>query len=146
MVQNSFQLQKRLKNYSKNWFFSKFSNDLKNVSRHCGSHYNIKIKHSEDFSCQIGLTSGECSHYFWRKIYSQLTKTSQVLTKSLLCHNGQANSIIRRVWVNLMKLISLKFFRCCTSVTHNTWGVRIGIAYGEIMSSLWGFVHLLHFF
>ena len=64
MVQNSFQLQKRLKNYSKKWIFSKFSNDPKNVSRHCGGHYNIKIKHFEDFSgggswsppsCQIGL-------------------------------------------------------------------------------------------
>ena len=41
MVQNSFQLQKRIKNYS---------NDPKNVSRHCGGHYNIKIKHFEDFS------------------------------------------------------------------------------------------------
>ena len=44
MVKNSFQLQKRLKNYSK------FSNDPKNISRHCGGHYNIKIKHFEDFS------------------------------------------------------------------------------------------------
>ena len=29
---------------------SKFSNDLKNVSRHCGGHYNIKIRHFEDFT------------------------------------------------------------------------------------------------
>ena len=50
MVQNSFELQKRLKNYSKNWIFSKFSNDPKNVSRHCGVHYNIKNKHFKDFS------------------------------------------------------------------------------------------------
>ena len=49
MVQNSFQLQKRLKNYSKKGIFSKFSYDPKNVSRHCGGHYNIKIKHFEDF-------------------------------------------------------------------------------------------------
>ena len=35
MVKNSFQLQMRLKSYSKNRFFSKFSIDLKNVSRHC---------------------------------------------------------------------------------------------------------------
>ena len=40
----------RLKNYSKNWNFSKFSNDLKNVSRHCGGHYNMKTKHFEDIS------------------------------------------------------------------------------------------------
>ena len=32
-----------------------FSNDLKNVSRHCGGHYNFKIKHFEDFS---GMVSG----------------------------------------------------------------------------------------
>ena len=64
MVQNSFQFQKRLKNYSKNLFFSKVSNDLKNVSIHCGGHYNIKFKHFEDFSdglphppCQIGLVN-----------------------------------------------------------------------------------------
>ena len=53
----------------KKWFFSKFSNDPKNVSGHCGSHYNIKIKHFEHFSggggswshpsCQIGLTLKE---------------------------------------------------------------------------------------
>ena len=49
MVQNSFQLQKRLKNYSKKWNFSKISNDPKNVSRHCGGQYNIKIKHFYDF-------------------------------------------------------------------------------------------------
>ena len=64
MVQNSFQLQRRLKNYSKKWNFSKISNDPKNVSRHCGGHYNIKNKHFKDFSgggswsppsCQIGL-------------------------------------------------------------------------------------------
>ena len=24
--------------------------DIRNVSRHCGGHYNIKIKHFEDFS------------------------------------------------------------------------------------------------
>ena len=28
----------------------KILNDLKNVSRHCGGHYNIKIKHFEHFS------------------------------------------------------------------------------------------------
>ena len=43
-----FQLQKRLKNYSKNLIFKKFSNDLKNVSRHCGGHYNIKIRHFDE--------------------------------------------------------------------------------------------------
>ena len=50
MVKESFQLQKRLTKNSKNYFFPKFSNDLKIVSRHCGGHYNIKIKHFEDFS------------------------------------------------------------------------------------------------
>ena len=50
MVQNSFQSQKRLKNYSKNWFFSIFSNYQNNVSGHCGGHYNIKIRHSKYFS------------------------------------------------------------------------------------------------
>ena len=34
MVKNPFQLQKRLKNDSKNSNFLKLSNDLKNVSRH----------------------------------------------------------------------------------------------------------------
>ena len=42
----------------------KFSNDLKNVSRNSGGHYNITIKHFEHFSggapgappsCQVGL-------------------------------------------------------------------------------------------
>ena len=50
MVKNSFQLQKRLKNYLKKQIFSNFLNYPKNVSRHCGGHYNIKIKHFEDFS------------------------------------------------------------------------------------------------
>ena len=50
MVQNSFQLQKRLKNDPKISIFLKSLNDLKNVSRHCGGHYNIKIKHFEHFS------------------------------------------------------------------------------------------------
>ena len=54
-VQNSFQLQKRLKNYSKNWIFSKFSNDLKNVSQHCWGHYIIKTKHFEDFSNRVNM-------------------------------------------------------------------------------------------
>ena len=40
--QNSFQLQKRFK-----LFFTKFSNYLKNVSRHCGGPYKIKIKDFE---------------------------------------------------------------------------------------------------
>ena len=64
MVKNYFQLQKRLKHYSKNCFLSKFSIDLKNVSRHCGGPYNIKIEHFEHFlggavsappPCQVGL-------------------------------------------------------------------------------------------
>ena len=55
-------MQKRLKNDTKISIFLKFSNGLKNVSRHC--HYNIKIKHFEHFSggglfqpppCQVGL-------------------------------------------------------------------------------------------
>ena len=47
----------------------KFSNDLKNVSRHCGGQYNIKIQHFDHFLgggrvgggssssllCQVGL-------------------------------------------------------------------------------------------
>ena len=49
-VKNPFQLQKRLKNDPKISIFQKILNDLKNVSRHCGGHYNIKIKHFEDFS------------------------------------------------------------------------------------------------
>ena len=54
MVKNCFQLQKNLKNDTTNWFFSKFSNDLKNVSRHCivglrllrgrGAHFVTKHK------------------------------------------------------------------------------------------------------
>ena len=60
-------MQKKLKNDPKISNFLEFSNDLKNVCRHCGGHYNIKIKHFEDFSgggrlletppspCQTGL-------------------------------------------------------------------------------------------
>ena len=65
MVKISFQLQKRLKNDPKISIFLKSSYDLKNVSRHCGGHYNIKIKHFEHFlggapgapPCQVGLTN-----------------------------------------------------------------------------------------
>ena len=49
MVKNHFQLQKRLKNDPKISNFLKLSNDLKNVSRHCGGPYNIKIEHFEHF-------------------------------------------------------------------------------------------------
>ena len=83
MVQNSFQLQKRLKNYSKNWIFSKFSNDPKNVSRHCGVHYNIKNKHFKDFSGGGSWSPPPMSNrvkkvifvfflhlYLWIKLYS----------------------------------------------------------------------------
>ena len=47
--------------------FSNFQITSKNVSRHCGGHYNIKIKHFEHFSwvgswspppCQVGLKNG----------------------------------------------------------------------------------------
>ena len=64
MVKIPFQLQKRRKNDPKISNFYNFSNDLKNVSKHCGGHYNIKIKHFEHFSgetpgvppsCQGGL-------------------------------------------------------------------------------------------
>ena len=60
MVKISFQLQKRLKNDPKISIFLKSLYDLKNVSRHFGGHYNIKIKHFEHFSggpppCQVGL-------------------------------------------------------------------------------------------
>ena len=57
-------MQKRLKNDPKISNFLKFSNDLKNVSRHCGGPYNIKIEHFEHFlggglfqppPCQVGL-------------------------------------------------------------------------------------------
>jgi len=51
-VKNPFQLQKKLKNDTKISSFLKFLNDLKNVSSHCGGHYNIKIKHFEHFSVQ----------------------------------------------------------------------------------------------
>ena len=50
MVKISFQLQKRHKNDPKISIFLKSLYDLKNVSRHCGGHYNIKIKHFEHFS------------------------------------------------------------------------------------------------
>ena len=45
MFKNSFHLHQnqRLKITQKIDFFSKFSKDLKNVSRHCGGHYNIKL-------------------------------------------------------------------------------------------------------
>ena len=49
LVKIPFQLQKRLKKDPKISNFFKFSNDLKNVSRHCGGPYNIKIKHFEHF-------------------------------------------------------------------------------------------------
>ena len=64
MVKIPFKLQKRLKNDSKISNFLKFSNDLKNVSRHCGGPYNIKIEHFKHFlgggavsapPCQVGL-------------------------------------------------------------------------------------------
>ena len=50
MVKIPFQLQKRLKNDPKISIFLKSLNDLKNVSRHGGGLYNIKIKHFEHFS------------------------------------------------------------------------------------------------
>ena len=65
MVKIPFQLQKRLKKNPKISNFEKISNDLKFVSRHCGGHYNIKFRHSEDFSgrapppCQIGLNDSK---------------------------------------------------------------------------------------
>ena len=47
--QKSFLIAKETQELPKNFNFLKFSNDLKNVSRHCGGHYNIKIKHFEHF-------------------------------------------------------------------------------------------------
>ena len=44
-----FSIAKETQELLKKWFFSKFSNDPKNVSRHCGGQYNIKIKHFYDF-------------------------------------------------------------------------------------------------
>ena len=40
-----------LRRRDRTWSSTKFDffNDPKNVSRHCGGHYNIKIKHFEDF-------------------------------------------------------------------------------------------------
>ena len=67
MVKISFQLQKRLKNDPKISFFLKSSYDLKNVSRHCGGHYNIKIKHFEHFSMSSRV-----------KLLSRLTKVISV--------------------------------------------------------------------
>ena len=58
MVKNHFQLQKRLQNDPKISNFLKLSNDLKNVSRHCGGPYNIKIEHFENF-----LGGGAVSFY-----------------------------------------------------------------------------------
>ena len=43
--QNPFHLQKRLENDPKISNFSKFPYYLKNFSRNCGGHYNVKIKH-----------------------------------------------------------------------------------------------------
>ena len=91
MVKNSFKLQKRLKKYSKNWIFSKFSNDIKNVSIHCGGHYNIKTNHFEDFSkspppCQIGLTSeleNDWQH-FQKYLYLWTTSTTGKCVKTAL--------------------------------------------------------------
>ena len=56
--QNSFLIAEETQELLKNLISSKFSNDHKNVSRHCGGHYSIKIKHFENFSdgSQVGLT------------------------------------------------------------------------------------------
>ena len=48
--QNSFLIAEETQELLKNLISSKFSNDHKNVSRHCGGHYNIKIRRFEDFS------------------------------------------------------------------------------------------------
>ena len=51
MVKNLFQLQKKETEELLIYFiFSKFCNEPKNVSRHCGVHYNRIIKHFDDFS------------------------------------------------------------------------------------------------
>ena len=70
MVKNPFQLEKKLKNDQKISNFLKSSNDLKNVSRHCGGHYNIKINHFKHFlggsrsppPCQVGLRKRKGFH------------------------------------------------------------------------------------
>ena len=48
--QISFAIARGTKELLKNLIFSKFSNDPKNVSSHCGGHYNLKYKHFKDFS------------------------------------------------------------------------------------------------
>ena len=42
-------VKKETQELLQNLNFSKFSNNLNNVSRHCGGHYNFKIKHFDDF-------------------------------------------------------------------------------------------------
>ena len=89
MVKIPSQLQKRLKNDPKISNFLKFSNDLENVCRHSGGHYNINIKHFEHFSggggswsppsCQVGLRKEKMHLFHSRsphtiKVYSKVIK------------------------------------------------------------------------
>ena len=132
MVQNSFQLQKRLKNYSKNWIFSKFSNDPKNVYRHCGVHYNIKNKHFKDFSgggssspphvkctkkslCQIGLNSNqnvmELKSYLFLSARTVQQRFALIFTECL-CHKNRRKLEDLKKARTLLKILlnNLQFF------------------------------------
>ena len=80
-----------LRRRDRTWSSTKFDffNDPKNVSRHCGGHYNIKIKHFEHFSggggswsppsCQVGLRKEKMHLFHSRsphtiKVYSKVIK------------------------------------------------------------------------
>ena len=74
MVRNPFQLQKRLKNCSKIWIFSKFSIDPKNVldNLHCGGHYNIKI---------MQILQKYRFFYYWKASY----KMHLIISRWIVC-------------------------------------------------------------